>query len=135
MPTTPASTINSNVSNQKMKSWSNTIDNNLNSARSPRNPEPINIRERTSTPELRNGNNALTNWQSTISGSEKHLIVSDACKDLNTNFSSHYEEELFSPRCQSHRAGSENRIKSPILQDNSEQEIEIQLSTGENNQF
>lgn len=96
-----------------------------------RSPDPLysnrmSIRERTPTPENRNFS-PLTSWKSTASNNDKQIIVMDNAKDINTNFSNHYDEELFSPRHQR----PDMRMISP-RSEKSNQEIPIQLSPGIN---
>lgn len=92
----------------------------MNNLRSPRildqiEHKQINVRERTPTPDRM----ALTSNQrkSTINSNDK----------IHTNYSQHYEEELFSPRHQLNRAASEQRMAG---MEKSHQDIEIQLSPG-----
>jgi len=118
-------------SGQKLKSWSNLAggegDTNSN-LRSPRVESQVGCV------------GGLRSWKATgMSNSEKN--VGGNCKELNVNFSSQYDEELFSPRLASSRGGSESKriVLNPVSGsdcheqiDKSEQEIEIQLSPGKN---
>lgn len=94
----------------------------MNNLRSPRNLDQIehkqiNVRERTPTPD-RMVLTTSNQRQSTINSDDK----------INTNYSQHYEEELFSPRHhQLNRAASEQRMAG---MEKPHQEIEIQLSPG-----
>ncbi len=116
-------------SGQKLKSWSNLAggesETNGN-VRSPRVESQVGCV------------GGLRSWKATgMSNSEKS--VGGNCKELNVNFSSQYDEELFSPRLASSRGGSESKriVLNPVSGsgcheqiDKSEQEIEIQLSPG-----
>ncbi len=106
----------------------------LNNLKSPRTAESLQIIS-VETPRGSNPNNdGLINWKSTaILASDKNLVIGSDntnCKELNINFSSQYDEGLFSPR---HIPPSNRPVVVPV--DKSEQEIEIHLSPGKLTHF
>ena len=86
--------------------------------------------------------NVLTNWKSTCSEKKDLNNVDNTDNNINVNFSSHYDEALFSPRLvQPNRGGnSEKNTNNKLMMlmisprmggmDRSDQEIEIHLSPG-----
>ena len=124
MTTNPISNSSStNNFNQRLKSWNNVNNYEMSNLRSPRVENmdhntillnKINVRERTPTPDR-------------FLNNRKPTAYSNNEREINTNYSHHYEEELFSPRHNLNRAASEQRMAA---MEKSQQEIEIQLSPG-----